>query len=278
MSNRSEYHKQYRLKNKEKLNDYHKKYYHIKKNNDIDDKPNIEQNEKIEITTEPIKKYNFSEKRQEAFKKMLEARKEARKKKLEELKEKQGINKMDDSDNSTYLTDSEDEKKDPSELVEHVEDVTPDKDISITIKELIEDLQETREENENLRSILKNTNYLVEILNDQLISFHKQLNEMEIKNKMNDINNNEDQPEEENNYMEDGEMDNNEENQIKQQIEQEEQPAIKQIKNDIADDKFYIDRNGQKINFFDPDEVHFKKTNNNLRDNLRNDIPIIYYI
>ena len=37
MSNRSEYHKQYRLKNKDKLNDYHKKYYHIKKNNDIDE-------------------------------------------------------------------------------------------------------------------------------------------------------------------------------------------------------------------------------------------------
>ena len=59
MSNRSEYHKHYRLRNKEKLNDYHKKYYHIKKNNDFDDKPNIEQNEKIEITTEPIKKYNY---------------------------------------------------------------------------------------------------------------------------------------------------------------------------------------------------------------------------
>ena len=78
--------------------------------------------------------------------------------------------------------------------------------------------------------------------------------------------------------MEDGELDNNEENQIEQQIEQEEQPAIKQIKNDIADDKFYIDRNGQKIKFYDPDERHFKKTNNNLGDNLRNDIPIIYYI
>ena len=90
MSNRSEYHKQYRLKNKDKLNDYHKKYYHIKKNNDIDDKPNVEQNEKIELTTEPIKKYNFSEKRQAAFKKMVAARK----KKLEELKEKQGLNKI----------------------------------------------------------------------------------------------------------------------------------------------------------------------------------------
>ena len=56
MSNRSEYHKQYRLRNKDKLNDYHKKYYHIKKNNDIDDKQNTEQNEKIELTTEPIKK------------------------------------------------------------------------------------------------------------------------------------------------------------------------------------------------------------------------------
>ena len=96
---------------------------------------------------------------------------------------------------------------------------------------------------------------------------------MEIKNKMNDLNNNnnEDQTEEENNYMEDGELDENEENQIKKQIEDEEQPAIKQIKNDIADDKFYIDRNGQKIKFYDPDEVHYKKTNNT-------DIPIIYYI
>ena len=59
MSNRSEYHKQYRLRNKENLNHYHKKYYHIKKNNDIDDKPNVEQNEKIEINTEPIKKIWF---------------------------------------------------------------------------------------------------------------------------------------------------------------------------------------------------------------------------
>ena len=143
----------------------------------------------------------------------------------------------------------------------------------------MEELQETREENENLKSMLENTNYLVEILNDQLISFHKQLIEMEIKNKKNDINNNnEDQTEEENNYMVDGELDNNEENQIEQQIEEEEQPAIKQIKNDISDDKFYIDRNGQKIKFYDPDERHFKKPNNNLVDNLRNDISIIYYI
>ena len=90
MSDRSEYHKQYRLKNKEKLNDYHKKYYHIKKNNDIDDKSNIEKKEKIE--TEPIKKYDFTAKPEAAFKKMVAARK----KKLEELKEKQGINKMYD--------------------------------------------------------------------------------------------------------------------------------------------------------------------------------------
>ena len=180
---------------------------------------------------------------------------------------------MDDDDNSTFLTDSdnENEKHEKNDPLEHVEPVTPDKDISITIKELIEGLHETNEENENLRSLLKNTNYLVEILNDQLIAFHKQISEMEIKNKMNDLNNNEDQPEEDNNYMEDGEIDENEEHQIEQQIEEEEQPAIKQIKNDISDDKFYIDRNGQKIKFYDPDEVHYKKTNNT-------DIPIIYYI
>ncbi len=66
MSNRSEYHKQYRLKNKDKLNDYHKKYYHLKKNND-------NENEKMEITNKP--KYQFTEKRKLAFEKMKEARK-----------------------------------------------------------------------------------------------------------------------------------------------------------------------------------------------------------
>ena len=40
-----------------------KKYYHIKKNNDIDDNPNEEKNEKIKITTELIKQYQFTEKR-----------------------------------------------------------------------------------------------------------------------------------------------------------------------------------------------------------------------
>ena len=165
MSNRSEYHKQYRLRNKDKLNDYHKKYYHIKKNNDINDKQNEEQNEKIEITTEPIKKFNFTARREAALKKMVTAIK----KKLEELKEKQGINKMDDSDISTYLTDSDDEnekheKNEPIEHVKPVEDVTHEKDISITIKTLMEELQETREENDNLKSMLENTNFLIEIL------------------------------------------------------------------------------------------------------------------
>ena len=106
---------------------------------------------------------------------------------------------------------------------------------------------------------------------------------MEIKNKMNDINNNnEDQPEEENNYMDDGELDDDEEHQIEQQIEEEEQPAIKQIKKDISDDKFYIDRNGNKIKFFDPDE-HLTLIHNNgsmiKKEKTNNtDIPIIYYI
>ena len=118
---------------------------------------------------------------------------------------------MDDSDESTYLTDSQKEnekheKNEPIEHIEPVENIAHDKDIAITIKALMEELHETREENENLKSMLENTNYLIEILNDQLISFHKQLNEIEIKNKMNDINNNnEDQPEEEeNNQMENG--------------------------------------------------------------------------
>ena len=105
---------------------------------------------------------------------------------------------------------------------------------------------------------------------------------MEIKNKMNDLNNNEYQREEENNYMEDRELDDNEEHQIEQQIEQEEQPEIKQIRNDIADDKFYIDKNGQKIKFYNPDD-HLTLIHNNgsmiKKEKTNNtDIPIIYYI
>ena len=104
---------------------------------------------------------------------------------------------------------------------------------------------------------------------------------MEIKNKMNDLNdNNADQ--EDNNYLDDGEIDDQEEQQIEQQIEEEEQPAIKQIKKDISDDKFYIDRNGNKIKFYDPDD-HLTLLHNNgtmiKKERTNNtDITIIYYI
>ena len=136
----------------------------------------------------------------------------------------------------------------------------------------MEELHETNEENENLRSILKNTNYLVEILNDQLIEFHKQINEMEIKNKINDINNNvDDGDQEDNNYMEDGEIDQNEEQKIEQQIEDDEQPAIMELRKEINGDKFIIDRNGKKIKLFDREEEEKKKR-------AKEDIPIIYYI
>ena len=208
MSNRSEYHKQYRLRNKEKLNDYHKKYYHIKKNNDIDDNTN---DKKINEEINKIPNLNFGD----------------RMKLIREKKRDEFIKKMQDEgkllDDSEISENSEDEKNEkiepvePSEHVEPVEHVEPDKDISITIKALMEELQETREENDNLKSMLENTNFLVEILNDQLISFHKQINEMEIKNKMNDLNNAGDQ-EEQNNYMDDGILDDNEENQIEKQL------------------------------------------------------------
>ena len=41
MSNRSEYHEQYRLRNKDKLNEYHRKYYHLNKNNENKKENNI---------------------------------------------------------------------------------------------------------------------------------------------------------------------------------------------------------------------------------------------
>ena len=63
---------------------------------------------------------------------------------------------MDYSDGSTYLTDSDDEneKHEKNEPVEPVEDVTHDNDISITIKALMDELQETKEENDTLKSML----------------------------------------------------------------------------------------------------------------------------
>ena len=82
---------------------------------------------------------------------------------------------------------------------------------------------------------------------------------MEIKNKMNDLNNNEDQPEEENNYMEDGELGNTEENQIQQQIEEDEKPAIMELRKEINGDKFIIDRNGKKIKLYDREEEEKKR-------------------
>ena len=70
--------------------------------------------------------------------------------------------------------------------------------------------------------------------------------------------------------MEDGELDENEENEIQQQIEEEEKPEIKQIRNDIKNDKFIIDNNGNKIIFYDPDEERNRKY-------LMDDRPTIIY-
>ena len=70
--------------------------------------------------------------------------------------------------------------------------------------------------------------------------------------------------------MEDGELDDNEEHEIEQQLEDEEEPAIKKIRKEINGDKFIIDRNGKKIKLYDPEEEKKKRKNEN--------IPIIYYI
>ena len=71
--------------------------------------------------------------------------------------------------------------------------------------------------------------------------------------------------------MEDGELDDNEEHQIEQQLEDEEEPAIREIQKEINGDKFIIDRNGKKIKLYDPEEEEKKKRK-------KEDIPIIYYI
>ena len=47
--NKKEYYKNYRLKNREKLLEYQRHYYHTKKNNEIDRTNKIENDIKIEI-------------------------------------------------------------------------------------------------------------------------------------------------------------------------------------------------------------------------------------
>ena len=89
MSERKEYQKQYRLQNKDKMNEYHKNYYHGKKNNENsgsisgtgfmnyfdkfiekenkkkEEEPEEKENKKSE--EKPKRKYVFTEKRQAAF-------------------------------------------------------------------------------------------------------------------------------------------------------------------------------------------------------------------
>ena len=71
--------------------------------------------------------------------------------------------------------------------------------------------------------------------------------------------------------MEDGELDEQEEQQIEHQIEEEEEPEIQEIRKEINGDKFIINRNGGKIKLYDREEEEKKKRKNE-------NIPIIYYI
>ena len=71
--------------------------------------------------------------------------------------------------------------------------------------------------------------------------------------------------------MDDDELNEDEEEQIQQQIEEDEKPEIKQIRNNIKDDKFIINNNGKKIKFYDPVEDRNKRY-------LNNDRPTIIYL
>ena len=67
--------------------------------------------------------------------------------------------------------------------------------------------------------------------------------------------------------MDDGDLDENEENQIEQQIEEDEEPAIQEIRLEINGDKFIIDRNGKKIKLYDPEDEEKKKRYDENREN-----------
>ena len=132
---RREYLKEYRQKNKSKLNEYHKKYYHSKKKKEGDK----DKEEKEKIKSIDLGKNNESDN-----------------------------NKNNDSDNDKDNSDSD--KNNNSD-----NDSENEKEHYINISYIIEEMKSLKDELEATRSLLENTNLLVEILNDELVKKHRHI-------------------------------------------------------------------------------------------------------
>ena len=160
--------KEYRQKNKSKLNDYHKKYYHSKKKKEGD------KEEKIKEDNEEIKSIDLSNNNNE--------------------------NDHIDKDNEN----SDNDKNDNSD-----DDSLNEKEHYINVSYIIEEMKSLKDELEATRSLLENTNLLVEILNDELVKKHRHIKHL--KKQFITDGNNEENENNENTQNEDNQNENNEE-------------------------------------------------------------------
>ena len=204
---RREYLKEYRQKNKSKLNEYHKKYHHSKKKKNEE---KVKDDHKVD--DEEIKSIDLG-------------------------KNNENDNNNNDSDNdvNSRTSDSNNESDNEKEKEEY-----------INVSFIIEEMKSLKDELEATRSLLENTNLLVEILNDELVKKHRHIKHL--KNQfITEGNNNEDYEENENNENNENDEENNEDvNKINYGEDNNNDYDPELTEKDIMD----IDFNANKKDFF----------------------------
>ena len=244
---RREYMKEYRQKNKNKLNDYHKKYYHSKKKKegDKEEKEDREEIKSIDLSNNNNENDN---------------------------------DKNDHSDNDkNENSDSDSDKNDHSDDDDNDNDSSNEKEHYINISFIIEEMKSLKDELEATRSLLENTNLLVEILNDELVKKHRHIKHLKKEIFTGDNNNEDTQNEDtqnENNQEENNVYDTNT---INYDGENDNTYVPELSEKDIMD----IDFNANKNNFFTnreydglklknkEDELKVLKMLKNYEDNIR---------
>ena len=159
---RREYLKEYRQKNKSKLNEYHKKYYHTKKKKGEKEKEDDEEIKSIDLTVNNDPYIN-------------------------EDKNDESNNKENNdvaSARSVHTQSSDSNNDDDNNEKLHY----------INISYIIEEMKSLKDELEATRSLLENTNLLVEIFNDELVKKHRHIKHLrkEMFTRDNNNENNED--------------------------------------------------------------------------------------
>jgi hypothetical protein len=208
VNSRTEYMKQYRQKNKEKLNNYHKNYYRNKNNINDDNENNENTTKENKENNEPKnkRKFEFTPARQAAFKK-IQAAKKMQLMGLYEKEEEENENADNEvTDSELNFNENDDNNEDDNE-----DDNEEDENINKAAKEveeennqkinrgvasikndqnneemreyfetsnILEELKDTQEELKSTQELLEKTNELVKILNEELMNKHKTIKQM----------------------------------------------------------------------------------------------------